>query len=63
MAQNQTPNTNPDPIDPSQPNSPFFIGANDNSGALLVTQMLDSNNYHFWARSIRSSNKKQDRIH
>ena len=45
------PNVNP--LDPSQSNSPYFIGSNDNFGALLVTQMLDSNNYNSWARSLK----------
>ncbi|XP_022863085.1 uncharacterized protein LOC111383236 [Olea europaea var. sylvestris] len=47
---NQNQNILPDPnsINPSQPYSPYFIGNNDSSGALLVTQMLDSSNYHSW---------------
>lgn len=48
-------------LDPSNPNSSFFIGVNENSGALLVTQMLDCNNYHSWAslmkRALRIKNK------
>lgn len=40
-------------LDPSNPNNPFFIGANKNLGALLVTQMSDSSNYHQWVKSMK----------
>lgn len=49
----QNTNSNTNPHDPSLPNSQYFIGANENSGALLVTQMLDSSNYHSWATSMK----------
>lgn len=51
--QNSNPNPNPNSYDQSLPNSPYFIGANENLGALLVTQMLDSTNYHSWARPMK----------
>ena len=54
------PNVNP--FDPSQSNSPYFIGSNDNSGALLVTQMLDSSNYHSWARSMQRALRIKNKL-
>ncbi|XP_022894056.1 uncharacterized protein LOC111408540 [Olea europaea var. sylvestris] len=48
---NQHPN--PISVDPSQPNSPYSIGANDSSGSILITHVLDSNNYHSWERAIQ----------
>lgn len=38
--------------DPLKLSSPFYIGTNENSKALFVTQMLDSNNYHYWAKPM-----------
>ncbi|XP_042939518.1 uncharacterized protein LOC122274557 [Carya illinoinensis] len=49
---NQNANPNSNIFYPSQPNSPYFISSNDNSG-VLVTQMLDSSNYHSWTHSIK----------
>ena len=54
------PNVNP--LDPSQSNSPYFIRSNDNSGALLVTQMLDSSNYHSWARSMKRALRIKNKL-
>ncbi|XP_022883392.1 uncharacterized protein LOC111400198 [Olea europaea var. sylvestris] len=39
--------------DPTHPNSPYYIGSNDGSSLLLVTHVLDSNNYNSWALSMR----------
>ncbi|XP_022843420.1 uncharacterized protein LOC111366973 [Olea europaea var. sylvestris] len=47
--QNSNSNLNPQDL----PSSPYFIGTNENSGSLLVTQMLNSTNYHSWARSMK----------
>lgn len=60
--QNQAPNTIVEQADPSQLNSPFFIGANENSGVLLVTQMLDSSNYHSWARSMKRALRIKNKL-
>ncbi|XP_022884054.1 uncharacterized protein LOC111400852 isoform X2 [Olea europaea var. sylvestris] len=55
-------NSNTNHHDPSLPNSPYFIGANESSGALLVTQMLDANNYHSWARSIKRALRIKNKL-
>ncbi|XP_022889340.1 uncharacterized protein LOC111404823 [Olea europaea var. sylvestris] len=58
----QNTNSNTNHYDPSLPNSPYFIGANESSGALLVTQMLDANNYHSWARSIKRALRIKNKL-
>ncbi|XP_022859933.1 uncharacterized protein LOC111380562, partial [Olea europaea var. sylvestris] len=55
----QTRNTN---SDPSHPSNPFYIGANDNSGSLLVPHTLDSNNYHSWARSMKRALRIKNKL-
>ncbi|XP_057962087.1 uncharacterized protein LOC131153652 [Malania oleifera] len=67
--QNQNQNTNSTAsnhhsihLDPSQPSSPYFISTNDHSGALLVTQVLDSSNYHPWARSMKRALCIKDKL-
>ncbi|XP_042972841.1 uncharacterized protein LOC122304648 [Carya illinoinensis] len=59
---NQNANPNSNISDPSQPNSPYFIGSNDSSGVLLVTQMLDSSNYHSWARSMKRALRIKNKL-
>ncbi|XP_022868110.1 uncharacterized protein LOC111387759 [Olea europaea var. sylvestris] len=49
-------------LDPTQPNSPYFIGSNDNTGALLVTHTLDANNYHSRARSMKRTLRIKNRL-
>ncbi|XP_022872418.1 uncharacterized protein LOC111391432 [Olea europaea var. sylvestris] len=44
---------NPNPNDHTHSCSPYYIGGNDNSGAILVTHVLDNTNYYAWARSIK----------
>ncbi|XP_057976036.1 uncharacterized protein LOC131163461 [Malania oleifera] len=67
--QNQNQNTNSTAsnhhsihLDPSQPSSPYFISTNDHSGALLVTQVLDSSNYHPWARSMKRALRIKNKL-
>lgn len=67
--QNQNPNdaqsgntSNTTNLDPTQPNSPYFIGSNDNTGALLVTHTLDANNYHSWARSMKRALRIKNKL-
>ncbi|XP_022886917.1 uncharacterized protein LOC111402846 [Olea europaea var. sylvestris] len=48
--------------DPTQPNSPYFIGSNDNTGAMLVTHTLDANNYHSWARSLKRALRIKNKL-
>lgn len=33
--------------------SPYYIGSNDSSGAILITRILDNTNYYAWARSMK----------
>ncbi|XP_022843396.1 uncharacterized protein LOC111366948 [Olea europaea var. sylvestris] len=60
--QNTNTNSNKNHHDPSLPNSLYFIGVNESSGALLVTQILDANNYHSWARSIKRALRIKNKL-
>lgn len=61
-SQNQNTNPNTNQSNPSLLSSPYFIGANENSGAFLVTQMLDSTNYHSWARSMKRALRIKNKL-
>lgn len=70
MAQNdQNPTLNVNPfalsetvLDPTNPISPYYIGPNENSGAMLVTQLLDFTNYHGWARSMKRALRIKNKL-
>ncbi|XP_039123458.1 uncharacterized protein LOC120260080 [Dioscorea cayenensis subsp. rotundata] len=49
-------------LDPTQPSNPYYIGANDNFGTLLVNQPLDSNNYYVWARSMKRALRIKNKL-
>ncbi|XP_057972699.1 uncharacterized protein LOC131160836 [Malania oleifera] len=67
--QNQNQNTNSTAsnhhsihLDPSQPSNPYFISTNDHSRALLITQVLDSSNYHPWTRSMKRASRIKNKL-
>ncbi|KAF3433389.1 hypothetical protein FNV43_RR24491 [Rhamnella rubrinervis] len=73
MTDEQTPspktNQNPAPVlppsfshDPAQSASPYYIGSNDGTGAMLVTHILDGNNYYSWARSMRRALRIKNKL-
>ncbi|XP_022853917.1 uncharacterized protein LOC111375346 [Olea europaea var. sylvestris] len=67
---NSNQNPNIDPVsgsdmkthDPTYPSSPYFIGSNDSTGAVLVTHMLETNNYHSWARSMKRALRIKNKL-
>lgn len=61
---NQSSNLNPNKVhlDPTHPSNPYYIGANENSGALLVSHPLDSNNYYTWARSMKKALRIKNKL-
>lgn len=36
-------------------NSPYFLHPGENPSLVLVTPLLDNNNYHSWARSMKTA--------
>lgn len=48
--------------DPTQPTSPYYIGSNDTSGAMLVTHTLDSSNYFSWAKSMKRALRIKNKL-
>ncbi|KAF1881747.1 hypothetical protein Lal_00032218 [Lupinus albus] len=44
------------------PSSPFFMSANENLGAILVSTLLNGDNYHGWARAMAMSLKTKNKI-
>ncbi|XP_022876825.1 uncharacterized protein LOC111395034 [Olea europaea var. sylvestris] len=53
---------NSNSTDPTHPCSPYYIGGNDNSGAILVTHVLDNTNYYAWARSIKRALRIKNKL-